>query len=266
MAAGWERRRSDVWASTRLVSERLVELLAPADDASLLEVAAGPGDTGFLAARRLGPDGRLLSTDAIPGMVESARRRAHELGLDNVEFVVADASALPFPDASFDGALCRFGVMLVPDCDRAARELGRVVRPGGRIAVAVWAEPERNPWMTATGRAALALGLAEPADPDAPGPFRLASSGRLRDVLERAGLRVDVEEEVSVTWLAASLDDWWQIALDTSRALSTLAERLSEAELAAVRAGAAAQLSAYVSDDGALAVPGVARVALAGRV
>lgn len=254
-----------MWESTHTVSERLVELLDPIEGEHLLEVAAGPGDTGLLAARRLGPDGRLLSTDAIPGMVESARRRAQELGVENVEFLVADAAALPLPSAAFDAALCRFGVMLVPDCDRAARELCRVVRGGGRVAVAVWAEAERNPWISVTSRAALDLGLAEPVDPEAPGPFRLSAPGRLHGVLEGAGLTVELEDEVDVTWVAASLDEWWAITLDTSRGLATLAERLTSDALATVRTRAEERLADFVAPDGSLAVPGVARVSLARR-
>jgi ubiquinone/menaquinone biosynthesis C-methylase UbiE len=131
VARGWERHRDVVWESTRAVSERLVALVDPRAGEHLLEVAAGAGDTGLLAAERLRPGGRLVSTDAAPEMVEAARRRARELEADDVELVVGDAAALPFAAASFDAALCRFGVMLVPDCDAAARELARVLRPGG---------------------------------------------------------------------------------------------------------------------------------------
>jgi SAM-dependent methyltransferase len=265
VAGGWERRRALVWDATREVSERLVALLDPAPGDDLLEVAAGPGDTGLLAAAHVAPDGRLLSTDGVPQMVDAARRRAAELGLDNVDFAVADAAELGLPAASFDGALCRFGVMLVPDCDAAVRELARVLRPGGRAAVAVWAESERNPWLTVTGRAALRLGLAERPDPEAPGPFRLAAPGRLRSLLEGAGLEVHVEEEVSVTWRAGSLDEWWDVALDTSRSLAVLVTQLSSADVARVRAGAEERLAPFVDDEGAVAVPGVARVVLAVR-
>lgn len=265
VARGWEVRREVVWQATRAVSERLVELLDPAPGEHVLEVAAGPGDTGFLAAARLRPGGRLHSTDAIPAMVAAARRRAAELGLEDVEFSVADAVDLPFGDAAFDGVLCRFGVMLVPDCASATREVARVLRPGGRAAIAVWAEGERNPWMTAVGRAALRLGLMERPDPDAPGPFRLSAPGQLRGLLEDAGLDVRLEHEVAVLWRAASLDEWWEIARDTSRMLALLVERLSGDEVERVLAGAGELLAPYTDASGALAVPGVARVALAVR-
>lgn len=265
VAAGWERRRAIFWDATSVVSQRLVELVAPSPGETLLELAAGPGDTGFLAAPRLLPGGRLLSTDGVPEMVEAARRRGTELGLDNVDYAVADAAELHYDTASVDGVLCRFGVMLVPDCGAVASEIARVLRPAGRAAVSVWAESDRNPWMTAPGRAALELGLADRPDPEAPGPFRLAAPGHLRGVLEDGGLQVEVEEEVEVTWHAASLGEWWEVVLDTSRMLGLLVERLSPADVMRVRDGAERRLASYVGPAGSLAVPGVARVALAGR-
>lgn len=265
MAAGWERRRALFWEATRPVSERMVERLDPQEGDTVLDLAAGPGDTGFLAAQRLGSTGRLLSTDAAPEMVSAARRRGAELGLVNVDYRVVDAASIDLPDASVDGVLCRWGVMLVPDCEGASREMARVMRPGARAAVAVWAEPERNDWMTAAGRAALAVGLVDRPPPDAPGPFRFSDPERLPRLLQRAGLAVAGTEEVAITWRAASLDEWWNVTLDTSRMLAAAVESASAAEVDAVRAGAAERLERYVSPDGSVAVPGVARMAIAER-
>jgi SAM-dependent methyltransferase len=200
-------------------------------------------------------------------MVEAARRRAAELGIDDgeVAFQVEDAAALSFPPASFDGVLCRWGVMLVPEMHAAAREIARVLRPGGRAAIAVWADPEANEWITAAGRSALALGLIERPDPEAPGPFRLAAHGAVEAVLSGGGLDVEVVEDIPITWRAPRLEDWWDVVQDTSRMLSQLVERLTPEQAAAVRAGAERRLERYVEDDESLAVPGVARVALAVR-
>jgi SAM-dependent methyltransferase len=206
-----------------------------------------------------------VSTDVAPEMVDAARSRANELGLDDVMFAVEDAAALSFADGSFDGLLCRWGLMLVPDMDAVAAEMRRAVRPGGRVAVAVWASPDANEWMTASGRAALELGLMERPDPDAPGPFRLSGDGLLEGVLSRGGLDVATVEEVPLTWRASSLDDWWGISSDMSRALALLRERLSPEELDAVRAGAERRLEPYLEEDGTLTVPSLARVALAVR-
>lgn len=265
VAAGWERQRPLFWEATRIVSERLVDLLDPTPGETILDLAAGPGDTGFLALPRVRPGGKLLTTDGAPEMLEAARRRAAELALGDgeVSFAVEDAVALSLGDASVDGVLCRWGLMLLADMGAGASEIARVLRPGGRAAIAVWADPAENDWMTAPGRSAVELGLVERPDPESPGPFRLSPEGSLRSLLEGAGLEVDVVEDVPLTWRAPTLRDWWDVARDTSRSLALILGRITPAEAEAVRAGAERKLERYVEPDGTLAVPGLARVALA---
>lgn len=233
----------------------------------MLDLAAGLGDTGFLALPGLHPSGRLVTTDVAPEMVDAARRRARELGLEQGDqsFAVEDAAALSFPDASFDCVVFRWGLMLVPDMDAAARELARVLRPGGRAAVAVWADPDANDWMTVAGRSALELGLLARPAPDEPGPFRLSADGALSAVLDRGGLAVQHVEDVPLTWRAESLTEWWEAARDTSRMLGRLLERVSTEDVERIRVGAVRRLAEHVRSDGSVAVPGRARVAVATR-
>ena len=263
VAGGWERRRELIWTTTRPVAERLVDLLEPRPGQVILELAAGPGDTGFSALPRLLPGGRLVTTDVAPEMLDAARRRAAELGLEDVSFAVEDAAALTFDDDAFDGILCRWGLMLIPDMDAAAAEMRRVARPGGRVALAVWASPGANEWMTASGRAALELGLTEPPDPEAPGPFRLSGEGALEGVLSGAGLSVQAIEDVPLMWHASSVDEWWEISTDMSRLLALLRAQLTDDQLADVRQAAERRLARYLGPDGTLAVPSLARVAVA---
>ncbi len=238
----------------------MVDLLDPLPGQRLLEIAAGPGETGFLALTRIRPDGTLLSTDAAPEMVEAARRRAEELGLAGVCFGVEDAAGLSLQDAAVDGILCRFGLMLVPEMERVATEIARVLRPGGRAVLAVWASSRLNPWMTATGRAALELGLTDAPDHDAPGPFRLSEPDRLRSVVGAGGLEIEILEDVAVTWVARSLDEWWETTCDTSPTLTTILAPLGADEASALRRLAEGHLHEYLADDGSLTVPGLARV------
>ncbi|MGH9217284.1 MAG: class I SAM-dependent methyltransferase [Acidimicrobiales bacterium] len=118
------------------MSEWLVDQIDPQPARTVLELTAGPGETGFLAASRLGSGGRLISSDFVPAMVVAAQRGATQRGLDNVECRILDAQQIDLPDSSVDGVLSRFGLMLVPDQEQAMREIRRVLRAGGRCAYA----------------------------------------------------------------------------------------------------------------------------------
>ena len=263
VAAGWERRRDLFARATTGLTERMLDLLGAGAGDRVLELAAGPGETGFKVLPRIQPGGELISTDGAPEMVEAARRRAAELGLTGVRFAVEDAAALTLDDDYADRVLCRFGIMLVPDMETAAGEIARVLRPGGTAVLAVWASTSVNPWMTAPGRAAVELGYMEPPDHDAPGPFRLADPDRLRSVITAGGLTIDAAEEVPVSWEAGSLDEWWETTRDTSRMLTELTDRLGQDEIAELRARAEGHLAEFAQEDGSVAAPGVARVVLA---
>lgn len=241
----------------------MVDLLGAQPGERVLELAAGPGETGFKVLPGIQPGGELISTDGAPEMVDAARRRAAALGLTGVRFGVEDAAALSFEDDEVDRVLCRFGIMLVPDMEGVASEIARVLRPGGAAVLAVWAGTSVNPWMTAPGRAALELGYADPPDHDAPGPFRLSDSERLRAVITSGDLTIETVEDVPVLWVAESLDEWWETTRDTSRMLRQLTECLTPGEIALLRQRSEQNLAEFVQEDGSVAAPGVARVVLA---
>lgn len=168
VAAAWDKYRDRLFSDVRSVSEWLVDQVDPQPGQTVLELAAGPGETGFLAAARLGGSGRLISSDFAPEMVAAARRGASRRGLDNVECRVIDAQQIDLPDDSVDGVLLRFGLMLVPEQERAVAEVRRVLRQGGRFAYATWGPPERNPWIFQIVLALLQNGVAPPGTPSRP--------------------------------------------------------------------------------------------------
>lgn len=262
VASGWERRRQLVWDVSRPVAETLARLLDPAPGEDVLELAAGPGDTGFLIAERLGEGGRLLSTDLVPGMVDAARRRAAELGLTNVDFRTLDGQSLDLPAASFDGVVCRWGYMLMPDAAAGLAETRRVLRPGGRVAFAVWGWADENPWGSSVGRALVERGLVEPPLPDTPGPFRLADPARIEALLEQADLALVAREDVALTWRYRDLEEFWAVSRDLSGTLSTVLRDLDEQTTAGLLADVGAALAAFRGADG-YRVPGLSRAYLA---
>src|SRR5215213_6185099 len=144
MAAGWEGHRARVWDASRAVSEWLVDALDPQPGETVLELAAGIGDTGFAAARRLGAEGRLITTDFSEAMVDGARRRAREVGASNAEFRTLDAERTDLDDGSVHGVLCRWGYMLMGDRAAALAETRRVLVDGGRVPLSAWGDPQRT--------------------------------------------------------------------------------------------------------------------------
>lgn len=258
-ATGWTARRAAMQADAAPVSERLVALLDPRPGQRILEVAGGLGDTGLLAAERVRPGGTVLITDGAEAMVEAAREHAE--GVEGVEHKVMEAEWLDAPTASFDGVLSRWGYMLLADPEAALREARRVLRPGGRIALAVWDEIGRNPWIGVLQDALIARGLAEPPQLGTPGMFALASPELLRDLLEGAGFGDAAVEPLDFAYHAESLDAWWDHQLTLSISLAEALGRLSPAEHCALRDAVDAGYAPYADPDGRVTLP--ARVLLA---
>ncbi len=236
MAAGWELAREDIWADSQAVGEWLVRALAPQPGSTVLELAAGLGDTGLLAARRVGESGHVLITDFAPAMVAAARRRATELGVTNVEFRVLDAERMDLATDSMDGVICRWGYMLMIDPGAAFAETRRVLRPGGRLAFSVWAGPEHNPWASLVSRILVARGHMAPPGSTAPGIFALADPNRIHDLVTDAGFAVPEIEEVPAHRRFADQEAIWQYLTEMAGAISPVVRGLPPGEQAAVRA------------------------------
>jgi ubiquinone/menaquinone biosynthesis C-methylase UbiE len=250
MAAGWEGHRRSVWEASREVGEWLVDALDPQPGETVLELAAGVGDTGFAAARRLGAEGRLITTDFSDSMVQAARRRADELGIANAEFRTLDAEHMDLDDRSIDGVLCRWGYMLMADPGAALAETRRVLGDGGRVALSVWGDPERNPWASIPARALLEQTGAEPPDPLAPGIFAMASEERTRGLLKNAGLEPWRVETVDMTWWFDSYADYWHHLVDVKGAIAMVVRSLPDTAREALSEEIERRLGAYADGDG----------------
>jgi ubiquinone/menaquinone biosynthesis C-methylase UbiE len=138
VATGWGEHADFVDRRGRALTETLLDRAAPQPGERVLELACGPGGLGLAAAERIGPGGAVVLSDVALEMTAIAGRRAAEHGLDNVTTAVLDIERIDQPDASYDVVLCREGLMFALDPGQAAREIRRVLRPGGRLALAVW--------------------------------------------------------------------------------------------------------------------------------
>ena len=226
VATGWYTQREEIWESSRPVSEWMIRRLDPQPGDTVLELAAGLGDTGLRAAHLVGRTGRVIITDFAPAMVTAARRRAKEMGVENAEFRTLDAERMDLETNSVDGVLCRWAYMLMIDPAAAFAETRRVLRPGGRLAFSVWAARERNPALSLAGTVLVELGHIPPPDPEAPGPFFMADRGRIRELVVGAGFAEPAIEEVSFRRQFVNQDAYWRFLIETSATTSPVLRSL----------------------------------------
>ena len=191
-AGAWHRWGPEIERWLGDATRQMLDDVRLADGSRVLDVAAGAGGQTLAAAHRVGPGGHVLATDISPTILEYAAAVAADAGLGNVATLEADGEDLgDVPDASFDAAISRVGLIYFPDQHRALTEICRTLRPGGRISSVVYSTPDRN------GFFALPVGIirrvaALPAPgPGMPGPFSLGAPGVAEAAYERAGL-VDV--------------------------------------------------------------------------
>jgi len=254
-AAGWVARQEVLRALAAPVSEWMIDAVDLQPGQRVLELAAGLGETGFLAAELVAPAGGVITSDQADAMLDGARRRAGELGLTNVEFQVLNAEWIDLPVASVDAVLCRWGYMLMADPPVALSETRRVLRPEGRVALAVWDAIEHNPWALHPAAELLERGLSEPPPPGAPGPFALGDKRAVRDLLEAAGFQDVWVERLELTQRAPSFEEFWETTLDLARSFHDAVLARPEREIADIRAGLAKRLKPFMAADGSLEIP-----------
>jgi ubiquinone/menaquinone biosynthesis C-methylase UbiE len=249
-AQSWYAERESILAASRPVHEWLVRQVDPKPGQRVLEIAAGPGDTGFLAAPRLGRDGCLVSTDLAPSMVDVARKRGAELGVTNAEYRVLDAQAMDFEDASFDGILCRWAFMLMPDPGTALRECRRVLKPGGRLAFAVFTSAAENPFASLPMRVLRESGhLPPPTGEWQPGINALGDRVRLQALLDSVGFASTQIEGVDMTWTFATVEDYWTFLVEVT-AFGPMLRGLSDSDRETTRATINTRLAAFAQPTG----------------
>jgi SAM-dependent methyltransferase len=255
MSVGWEARREWLMGITGTVNEWLVDRAGLQPGQTVLEVAAGTGDLGLLAADRVGGGGRVVSTDFASEMVDVARRQGESRGAQNVEYRVMDAERMDLGDDSVDAALCRWGYMLMADPAQALGETRRVLRDGGPLAFAVWATPDRNPWAAVPGMTLVQRGHMPPPEPGAPGIFALAMPERIRELAAGAGFAEIEIEEIAFDFAYADGDDAWDALVRLAGPLAKAVNALPEDERERTRAAIIENLAPYRNADGSYTAP-----------
>lgn len=198
-AAGWNAHAEDLHAWLDRPTDAMCRLAGVTAGARVLDVAAGSGEQTLTIAQRVGAQGHVLATDLSPTLVALARDNAARAGCAQVEARVADGEDLGVPEAGFDAAVCRLGLMFFPDPLQGLREMHRALRPGGGACTMVFSRPEKNPCVTILMSTALKHAGLPPRDPCVPGGLlSLGQPGRLDALFRSAGF-----EDVATTALDA---------------------------------------------------------------
>lgn len=204
-AAGWHKWAPQLFEWTGHVSERLVELAGVEAGSRVLDVAAGLGEPALTAAYKAGREGSVVATDISPEMLTFARERAAAAGVSNIEFIESEASKLEFPEASFDAAVSRWGIIFEPEAEATAARIRRFLRPGARMAIASWGTPPEVPMIALPMMAVLGYLKQPPPPPGTPGPLSRPTPEAISAILEGGGFSgVEVEETAVVIHLASA--------------------------------------------------------------
>lgn len=209
-SAGWKKWESKLLEHMQPATEGIIDLLQPTGSELILDIAAGTGEPALTLAKML-PTGKVIITDLSEDMLNIARENALKQGVANVEFVVCDVSELPFPDDTFDAVSCRMGFMFFPDMHLAAKEILRVLKPGGRFATAVWGPPQQNFWGSAISETINRnMQLPTPL-PEDPGIFRCGKRGFMSVIFNEAGFKNISESEIKCFLNCGTSEIYWQL-------------------------------------------------------
>jgi len=208
VAEGWKKWWQPIEKGAQKLSQRLIELAEIKSGQRILDVATGIGEPSITAAKVVGTSGYVLATDISRQMLAIAKERAALLRLqDIIEFKESDAENLDLANSSFDAALCRWGLMLLPNLDAVIGKIYSSLVLGGRFAAAVWADAPKVPIISLATKI-IGSQVQMSALPGTPNPFSLADTNKLENSLARAGFRDIHIDKVTVTFEFASGDDY----------------------------------------------------------
>ena len=260
----WAEHANFIDARGQAVTEWLVAATAPTAGDRVLELACGPGAVTLAVAGLVDP-GEVIASDVAVEMVDTAVARAHTHGFSNVHGRRLDIEDIAEPDATFDLVYCRDGLQFALDPPRAVTEIARVTEPGGRAAVAVWAERDRNPWLGLV-LDVLSEQLGQPVPPPGiPGPFSLGDATLLERLFTDAKFADVRLEELSVPLRAPSFDGWWRMTTSLAGPLASIIASLDAETTEKLRTRAQEAVAPFEVADGSLEIPGVQHLVAARR-
>jgi ubiquinone/menaquinone biosynthesis C-methylase UbiE len=247
----WDKHRATIQQMFAPVTNALIEDAVINPGQYVLDLATGPGEPALTIAGLVGPEGKVIGIDQSPEMVQVAAREASCLGYGHVRFEVASVEGLPFQADTFDAVVSRFGVMFFPSPIDAVREMLRVLKPGRKLALAVWSFPERNSFHYALADVIERFVPTPPGASDNRDAFRFAAPGKLRDILAEAGAVAPTERLLQFSVQASiSIEEFWAMRAEMSDKLREKIAKLSPGQFQELTAQAVEALRPYATDQG----------------
>ena len=209
-SSGWKKWDAELKNHMQPAADAIINALKPTGEQLILDIASGTGEPGLSIAALL-TNGKVIMTDLSEEMLYIARENTSKKGSTNVEFRACDVCQLPFADNTFDSVSCRMGFMFFPDMLLAAKEIMRVLKPGGKFATTVWSSPEKNFWALAIGETIKNNMPIPTSPPDAPGIFRCGQSVVMTSIFSQAGFKNTSETEVLCSLQCGTAENYWQM-------------------------------------------------------
>jgi ubiquinone/menaquinone biosynthesis C-methylase UbiE len=223
VANNWQKWWKTIERSAEKVSKRLIELAEIKPGSRVLDIATGIGEPSTTAANLVGKSGYILATDISPQMLSVAKQRAISLGLqDVIEFKEGDAETIDLPPSTFDAALCRWGLMFLPDLNAGLSNIHRSLKVGGHFAASVWASPAQDTLSATTMNIVMKETNSKPPPEGTPGPFSLSNESNLKNSLMMSGFRDLYTERMNVSFEFDSPEDFSTFITETSGPLQKM--------------------------------------------
>lgn len=238
-APGWKKWEKNFIHNLQPLTDMLVKNAGIKPGYSVLDLACGTGEPALSIAKIVGHTGKVVGVDLAPGMLAVARERTSAQGLKNVTFQLNEHDDLPaLQDDSFDVAVCRLGLMFMPDPVRMLKAIRRVLKPGGKASVVVWGPPEKAPFFTIPMKVVSKhLPDLKPVPPGTPGGvFGIPSQEMLSGIFAKAGFS-SFNSQISdvIVWDVNSPEEYWEAVTETAGPIVQLLATMAPEKKNAVR-------------------------------
>ena len=260
----WRKWWPEIERGAQSASNALASAIGVKPGQKILDISTGIGEPAVTLAKIVGPEGRVVATDQSAGMLAVARERIGAEGLSNIELIEADTESLDLPENEFDGAVCRWGLMFLPDLQAGLQSIRRSLKPGAKFATAVWSTPDQTPLLSIPLMVAQqALDPAPPPPPSlAPSLFSLGPAGALQSALSAAGFN-DVEgNDLQIDFDMESPQAFADFLRDISPPVQAMLVGRSEQQIEGFWSAVISKAESFVNDNGVFTMPSTAPIAV----